>query len=124
MKTRKIFVGGLPHDITLETFKEYFLSYGDIEDIVIMLDRHTNKPRGFGFVTFENEYSVDEVMSIHEEHNILGQWVDCKRAIPGNPSHHPPDMKRKPARQSRTSVSDKEQYIQKDLSQEEEEESK
>ena len=33
---RKIFVGGLPHDVKLEVFRGYFEKFGAIEDIVIL----------------------------------------------------------------------------------------
>jgi hypothetical protein len=45
-----------------------------------MVDRSTNRSRGFGFVTFENEESVDAV--IKTENTILGKWVEVKRAEP------------------------------------------
>jgi RNA recognition motif-containing protein len=32
------------------------------QDVAIMVDRATNKSRGFGFVTFETEEAVEAVM--------------------------------------------------------------
>lgn len=49
-----------------------------------MLDKVNLKPRGFGFVTFENESSVDKVMDEKDKHQINGKWIDCKRAMPVN----------------------------------------
>jgi RNA-binding protein Musashi len=51
-RTTKIFVGGLPHNLDKEEFREYFEEFGEISDCVIMLDRETQKPRGFGFITY------------------------------------------------------------------------
>ncbi|XP_010942578.1 uncharacterized protein [Elaeis guineensis] len=76
----KIFVGGLPKDTNLTTFKEHFGKYGDIDDIVIMKDRNTHKPRGFGFVTFHDPSVVDKV--IEETQIINGKQVEIKRTIP------------------------------------------
>jgi len=45
-----------------------------------MVDRSTNRSRGFGFVTFESEEAVDNV--IKTENTILGKWVEVKRAEP------------------------------------------
>ena len=78
---RKIFVGGLPHDVKVEVFKDHFEEYGSIEDIVILQDKRTHKPRGFGFVTFDSIRSVDKVMKNLDEHYIEDKWVDVKVAF-------------------------------------------
>lgn len=54
----KIFVGGLSWDTTQKRLEEYFGAYGRVIEALIMTDRETNKPRGFGFVTFETEDSI------------------------------------------------------------------
>lgn len=56
------------------TFKEHFGKYGDITDAVIMKDRYTQKPRGFGFITFADPAVVDRV--IEDEHVINGKMVN------------------------------------------------
>ncbi|MED6112754.1 hypothetical protein PIB30_064481 [Stylosanthes scabra] len=76
----KIFIGGLAKDTTLDTFVEYFEKYGEIMDSVIMKDRHTGKPRGFGFITYADPSVVDQV--IQENHVINGKQVEIKRTIP------------------------------------------
>jgi len=40
----------------------YFAEYGTIEDCIIMVDRD-HKPRGFGFVTFQDLNAIDEVLA-------------------------------------------------------------
>ena len=45
-----------------------------------MYDRKTNRSRGFGFVTFEDEESVRTVLS--RDHEIMGKFVEIKRAEP------------------------------------------
>ncbi|CAL9109583.1 unnamed protein product [Musa hybrid cultivar] len=76
----KIFVGGLPKDTTLETFVKHFEIYGEIVDSVIMKDRITNKPRGFGFITYKDASVVDRV--IDDTHVFSGKTVEIKRTIP------------------------------------------
>ncbi|KAJ1386115.1 RNA-binding domain superfamily [Sesbania bispinosa] len=76
----KIFIGGLAKDTTLDTFVKYFEKYGEITDSVIMKDRHTGRPRGFGFITYADPSVVDEV--IQENHIISGKQVEIKRTIP------------------------------------------
>ena len=54
---------------------------GSVEDSVMLMDQITKRHRGFGFVTFSSEESVDLVCSLHY-HNINNKKVECKRAQP------------------------------------------
>lgn len=76
----KIFIGGLAKDTTIDTFVKYFGKYGEITDSVIMKDRATGRPRGFGFITYADPSVVDTV--IVEPHVINGKQVEIKRTIP------------------------------------------
>jgi RNA recognition motif. (a.k.a. RRM, RBD, or RNP domain) len=51
---RKLFVGGLPADITDEEFRVFFDQFGVVIDSIVMIDYETNRSRGFGFVTFQD----------------------------------------------------------------------
>ncbi|KAH0709945.1 hypothetical protein KY284_011372 [Solanum tuberosum] len=77
---RKIFIGGLAKETTLERFVKYFEKYGEVIDSVIMKDRNTGRPRGFGFITYVDPSVVDTV--IVETHNINDKQVEIKRTIP------------------------------------------
>ena len=68
--------------MALDDFKQYFSKYGELDDCVILKDKRTQKPRGFGFVTYRDISSVHAVMSTKERHIIQDKWVDCKSAIP------------------------------------------
>ncbi|XP_010552352.1 PREDICTED: heterogeneous nuclear ribonucleoprotein 1 [Tarenaya hassleriana] len=76
----KIFIGGLPKDATYAVFNKHFGNYGEITDSVIMRDRHSGQPRGFGFITYADPSVVDKV--IEDNHIINGKQVEIKRTIP------------------------------------------
>ena len=89
-KHAKIFVGGISIHTTNETFKKTFEAFGEILDSIILRDQDTNRSRGFGFVTFTDSSSVEQVLEARPI-NIDGRDVDVKRAIPkdsNNPQAH------------------------------------
>ncbi|CAN0915813.1 Heterogeneous nuclear ribonucleoprotein 1 [Linum grandiflorum] len=80
-RTKKIFVGGLASTVTESDFKNYFEHYGNITDVVVMYDHNTQRPRGFGFITYNSEEAVDRVL--HKTfHELNGKMVEVKRAVP------------------------------------------
>lgn len=54
---------------------------------MIILDSVTRRPRGFGFITFESEESVEVVMQ-RNYYNLNGRDVEVKRAVPKNASEY------------------------------------
>ncbi|XP_076911029.1 uncharacterized protein LOC143568875 [Bidens hawaiensis] len=88
IRTKKIFVGGLASTVTEAEFKNYFDQFGSTTDAVVMYDHNTQRPRGFGFITYELEESVDKVL--HKTfHELNGKMVEVKRAVPKESSPGP-----------------------------------
>jgi len=80
--TDKVFVGGLPPSVNEDMLSDYFGRYGALVDIVVMKDRVTNKPRGFGFVRYDSTDPVEQVMADYDAHTLEGKWIEVKRAVP------------------------------------------
>lgn len=89
----KIFIGGLARETTPTQFIKHFGKYGEITDSVIMKDRMTGAPRGFGFVTYADAAVVDKV--IEDTHIINGKQVEIKRTIPRGAAGGSKDFKTK-----------------------------
>ncbi|XP_024374257.1 uncharacterized protein [Physcomitrium patens] len=81
-KTKKIFVGGIPPSITDEEFKSYFGGFGSVVEHQIMQDHSTGRSRGFGFVTFDNEQVVEDILAHGKMHELGGKQVEIKKAEP------------------------------------------
>jgi len=88
---RKIFVGGVSkRDTNSETFEQFFKSFGEVEDIILMKARDgSDGHRGFGFVTYKDQEVTDSVLAQAGQLDLDGRFVDVKMAIP--PEMNPPE---------------------------------
>lgn len=61
----KVFLSGLPSDMTETDLRTYFNRFGKIMEVIIMYDQEKKKSRGFGFLSFEDKESVDRCVAEH-----------------------------------------------------------
>lgn len=69
----KLFIGGISWETNEEKLKEYFDNYGEVLQTVVMRDKFTGRPRGFGFVIFSDPSVLDRVLQ--DSHSIDGRTV-------------------------------------------------
>lgn len=69
----KLFIGGVSWETTEEKLKDHFEKYGEVTQAVIMRDKITGRPRGFGFVVFADPSILDRVLQ--DKHTIDGRTV-------------------------------------------------
>lgn len=63
-KTRRIFIARIPPTVTEDQFREYFESFGVVEDAYMPKDHTRQSYRGIGFVTFADAGSTERVMAV------------------------------------------------------------
>jgi heterogeneous nuclear ribonucleoprotein A1/A3 len=51
--SRKLFVHGLPFDLTGDRLQSVFSEFGEILEVHIVTDKQSGRSKGFGFVTFK-----------------------------------------------------------------------
>ncbi|KXZ44966.1 hypothetical protein GPECTOR_60g744 [Gonium pectorale] len=77
----KVFVGGISYRMDEAGLRELFDKYNP-DNVVIQLDKLTQKPRGFGFVTFKDRDSMlDAIRDLHNK-DVDGRPISVKEAIP------------------------------------------
>jgi RNA recognition motif-containing protein len=68
----KLFVGNLSYDATDEDIRKAFAKFQP-SDVIIITDRETGRPRGFGFVTLTNESDAEAAKQEMNGFNLLGR---------------------------------------------------
>ncbi|XP_018570774.1 heterogeneous nuclear ribonucleoprotein 27C isoform X3 [Anoplophora glabripennis] len=77
----KVFLGGLPSNVTETDLRSFFTRFGKVMEVVIMYDQEKKKSRGFGFLSFEDDEAVERCVSEHFV-NLNGKQVEIKKAEP------------------------------------------
>ena len=72
----KVFVGGLSWETNDQKLRMYFENYGNVTEAFVNYDRNTGRPRGFGFVVFDDPTVADRV--VLQPHTIDRREVRCR----------------------------------------------
>lgn len=67
MDQNKLFVAGLPWAINNDSLRELFSQYGEITEAVVIMDRETQRSKGFGFVTFKNAEDAKAALDMNDK---------------------------------------------------------
>ncbi|KAF0909921.1 hypothetical protein E2562_001184 [Oryza meyeriana var. granulata] len=78
----RIFVGGLSFHTDERKLADAFRRFGKVVDAQIMLERHTQRHRGFGFVTFADPEAVDSAIKEMHCQELDGRTISVNKAEP------------------------------------------
>ena len=78
---RTLFINNLPFDVNKDQIKNIFKNYGNILDIRIIYNPKTQKPRGYGYVEFEDESSIDKIINSDKIFIINERKIDVSKSI-------------------------------------------
>jgi cold-inducible RNA-binding protein len=60
---KKMYVGNLSYNMTNEGLQELFAPFGTVDSAQVIMDRETNRSKGFGFVEMSNAAEADAAMA-------------------------------------------------------------
>lgn len=78
----KIYVGNLPFSFDNDKLKEAFSQFGEISEAAVIVDKHSRRSKGFGFVTFVNEEDGKKAISEMNGKELEGREVRVNEAKP------------------------------------------
>ncbi|MBI2053813.1 MAG: RNA-binding protein [Candidatus Staskawiczbacteria bacterium] len=79
---KKLYVGGLSYDTTEATLKEAFSAVGTVESAVIIIDKMTNRSKGFGFVEMATEEEAQKAVETLNGKELDGRTLTVNEARP------------------------------------------
>ncbi len=82
MQQNKIYVGNLPWSMNDSSLNELFAQFGEISEAIIIMDRQTNRSKGFGFVTFADDAAAQRAVEEMNEKEIDGRKIVVTIARP------------------------------------------
>ena len=78
----KLFVGNLSFNTTENDLQDAFAAFGTVTETNLMMDRMTNRPRGFGFVTMSTDEEAQKAMEAMNGKDVDGRALTVNVARP------------------------------------------
>ena len=78
----KLFVGNLSFNLTENDLQDAFAQFGTVTEVNLMMDRATNRPRGFGFVTMSSKEEADKAIQGLNGKPLDGRALTVNEARP------------------------------------------
>ncbi len=78
----KIYVGNMSYSTTQEGLREAFAQFGEVEEVAVITDRDTGRPRGFGFVTMPDAEQAKAAIAALDGKELDGRNIKVNEARP------------------------------------------
>ncbi len=82
---KKLYVGGLSYNTTDATLKDTFAQAGTVESATIIIDKMTNRSKGFGFVEMSTDEEAQKAIELFDGKELDGRTVKVNEAKPMEP---------------------------------------
>jgi RNA recognition motif-containing protein len=78
----KMYVGNLSFDATEAEIRDLFSEHGPVNEVAVVMDRETNRPRGFAFVTMNTKEGMEKAIKELDGKNWNGRALTVNEARP------------------------------------------
>ena len=86
----KLYVGGIPYSSTNEDLKAHFSAAGTVVSAQIIIDKMTNRSKGFGFVEMSSDEEAQKAISMFHDQEFQGRRLTVNVARPLAPREDRP----------------------------------
>lgn len=78
----KLYVGSLSYDTTEDTLKSTFEEAGTVQSAVIIIDKMSNRSKGFGFVEMSTDEEAKKAIEMFNGKELDGREIVVNEARP------------------------------------------
>lgn len=78
----KLYVGNLSFSTTQEALEAQFGAHGQVDEVAVITDRDTGRPRGFAFVTMNNDNEARAAIEQLNGTELDGRTITVNEARP------------------------------------------
>jgi RNA recognition motif-containing protein len=78
----KLFIGNLSFQTTENDLQDAFAAFGAVTEVNLMMDRMTNRPRGFAFVTMSSDAEAEAAIAGLNGRELGGRAIVVNVARP------------------------------------------
>ena len=82
MENKKLYVGNLSYDTTEEALKTFFSEAGTVESANIIVDKYSNRSKGFGFVEMSSPEEAAKAIELFDGKELDGRNLKVNEAKP------------------------------------------
>ena len=79
---KKLFIGGLSWNTNEGGLRAAFEQFGQLDEVKVVVDRNTNRSRGFGFVEMSNGDEAQAAISAVNGKDVDGRALNVSEARP------------------------------------------
>ena len=77
---KRLYVGNLSYSVTEADLREVFAEGGNVEEVRVVLDRDTGRPRGFAFVERASDAEATAAMQALNGRDVQGRPISVSEA--------------------------------------------
>jgi cold-inducible RNA-binding protein len=78
----KLYVGNLSYSTTQDSLHQAFSAIGAVDEVAIIMDRETGRPRGFAFVAMNNDEEARAAIESLNGAELDGRRISVNEARP------------------------------------------
>ena len=86
----KLYVGGIPYSSTNDDLKAHFSGAGTVTSAQIIIDKMTNRSKGFGFVEMSSDAEAEKAITMFHDQEFQGRRLTVNVARPLAPREDRP----------------------------------